>query len=300
MERNGQKPPLDLSKHWPELLENLQSVLESGNDLRQLRRPRLGIMMDEFTAEKAAKLGVPVKEGVLIEGTVENTGARAAGLVKDDVLFSLNGVVLQSWDSFGQALQGLKAGDRPLVEFYRGAEKHSVPLELSSFPIPEPPLAPADLAAKVSELNQTTRTKMADLLSGLSDAQAGMRPSEKEWSAKELVAHFILCERDIQSWVANMLMDNDIPDSLMFQPNVDERIGALVARLGSLEALMNELALAQGETCALLAALPEKFTSRRKHLYRRAAEWVLEVGPTHFEEEHLEQFKTAIEAAKVG
>jgi len=287
-----------LRAHWPEMLENLQSLVETGIDLRVARRPRLGIWYDEFTAEKAAALGVPVKEGVLLEGTGENTGARAAGLLKDDVLVSLNGVALRDPSSFEQALKGLKAGDRPHVEYYRGGAKQAVALELGKFPIPELPASPDELAEQAGQTQLRTNAEMRKLFGGLIDAQAAQRPAEKEWSVKELVAHFILCERDIQSWTANMLMDNDVPDSLMFQPNVDERIGALVARLGSLKALMAELELAEGETRALLKALPEEFTVRRKHLYRRIAQWIQEVLPAHIDEEHHEQIEKAVEAAK--
>ncbi len=287
-----------LSKHWPEMLENMQSLVETGIDLRQARRPRLGIIYDEFNAEKAAQLGTPVNEGVLLHGTAENSGAQAAGLLKDDVLVSLNGVPLRDPNSFDVALAGLKAGDRPAVEYYRGAQKVTVPLELGSFPTAELPASPAELVAQVRETFKRVSGEMSALLAGLSDEQAGRRPSEKEWSPKQMVAHFILCDRDIQSWVANMIMDNEVPNSLQFQPNVDERLDALVARLGSLDALMGEMALANGETCALLAALPEKFTHQRKHLYRRVAEWMLEVFPSHFDDEHGDQFKRTVEAVK--
>ena len=135
-------------------------------------------------------------------GRAENTGARAAGLVKDDVLVSLNGVKLVDPTSFDQALRGLKAGDKPIVEYYRGAEKHTTPLELGSFPIPELPASPAELAAKVREIYQQLNRSISELIQDLSEEQAGKRPAEKEWSAKELIGHFILCERDYQSWVA--------------------------------------------------------------------------------------------------
>jgi uncharacterized protein YndB with AHSA1/START domain len=283
---------------WTEALENLQSFLEQGIDLRVARRPRLGIFMDYFNSERAAKMGVPVSEGVLIEGTADGSGAQAAGLQKNDILVSLNGVPLADPGSFGPALKGLKAGDKPLVEFYRGAEKHSVPLTLGSFPIPDLPGSPAELAKKMRADYLRVRQTIESLVSGLSEEQAAKRPAEHEWSVKELIGHFVLCERDFQSWAADMLHDNVIRDDLQFRPNSTERIDALVTRLGSVRALLDELALAAEETCGLLETLPDDFTRYRKHFYRRLVLWESEVATGHFDSEHAEQFKQTIEAAK--
>ncbi len=295
-----QRIAAEVNREWTDALENLQSFLEDGIDLRIARRPRLGILYDEFTAEKARRLGVPVTEGILLAGTAENSGAQAAGLRKDDVLVSLNGVKLAAPSSFDAALNGLKAGDQPLVEYYRGAELRSVPLELGHFPIPDLPSSPAELAGKMTAEYRRLNESIRSLVAGLSEEQAEKHPdgAGKEWSVKELVAHFVLCERDIQSWVAGMLRDNVIEDSLEFRPNMDERIDALVARLGTLPAVLDELALAEGETLALLAALPGWFTERRKHLYRRVCEWVSGSFSGHFEQEHADQFKAAVAAAK--
>ena len=95
-----------------------------------------------------------------------------------------------------------------------------------------------------------------------------------------------------------MLHDNVIMDDIEYRPNMDERIDALVARLGTVSNLMEELALAQEETAALLAALPETITHHRKHLYRRAAEWAKGVFEGHYEFEHAEQFKKILAAVK--
>jgi hypothetical protein len=127
-------------KEWSAGLENLQSFLEDGVDLRVARRPRLGIWMEEeFTPEKAQNLGLPVAEGVLLLGTGENTGARAAGLVKDDVLVSLNGELVNCRPS-DQALRGCAPAINPLSILPR-AQKLSTPL--GQLPIPNcPPARP--------------------------------------------------------------------------------------------------------------------------------------------------------------
>ncbi len=79
----------EIQNGWTEGLENLKSVVETGIDLRFARRPRLGIFIGEFNPEIAGRLRVPISRGIRIEGTAEGSGARAAGLQKDDVLVGL-------------------------------------------------------------------------------------------------------------------------------------------------------------------------------------------------------------------
>ena len=287
-----------LGAAWQTGLENLASQLEAGVDLRYARRPRLGIFIDEYNPAIAQRLGVPAKQGVRISGTADGTGAQAAGLQRDDVLISLNGHKLAGPESFGAALQGLQAGDKPRVVFYRGAQKLSVPLELSRFPIPDLPASGAELAAQVRQLHAEVEAALAQSVAGLTEAQAEQRPAEGEWNAKQLIAHFVLGERDFQSWVADMLNDNVVNDDLEFRPNVNARLDALVARLGSVAALRQELALAESETAALLEALPASFIQNRKHLYRRVAQWALEVTGGHWSGEHADQMKRIVEAAR--
>ena len=116
---------------WESALENLQSVLETGIDLREARRPRLGILIGDFNTQIAAQLGVPTKAGIRLEGTAEGTGAQAAGLQKDDVIVKLGGKTAVDFTSLNNALQGRQAGDKVKVVFYRGGEKKTVTMALS-------------------------------------------------------------------------------------------------------------------------------------------------------------------------
>jgi uncharacterized protein YndB with AHSA1/START domain len=284
---------------WPAALENLVSVLETGIDLREARRPRLGILMDDTLSEDFLRQsGVPVKSGVRLLGVAEGSGAQAAGLQKDDVLVSLDGVALESPASFIPALRGFKAGDRPVVEYYRGAQKLKTPLELGTFPTPELPDTAAGAAQKVRDAYPRVLVEMRKQIGDLTDEQAARRPAPEEWSVRELVAHFILCERDYQNWVAGMINDVAVEDWLEMRPNITPRLQALTARMPRLADLFAELALAYEETAATIEAFPETFVQRRKHLYRRAAQWAIEWIPEHYFDEHREQFQAAIDAAR--
>ncbi len=282
---------------WPMSLENLQSVLETGVDLRYARLPRLGILVGDFNEEIAAKLGALVKQGIRLEGTFEGTGARAAGLQKDDVMVKFGGKKAVDFPSLTRSLEGHQAGDKVPVVFYRGSEKKTVSMELSRRPIPEVPATAAELAEAARKLYADRRADLAKRLEGVTEAEAERTPAPNEWNLKELVAHFIASERDFQSWIAQMLNDREVGDSLEYRPNVTLRLGGIVARYPTLPALLEELKRADDESVALLAGLPAEFVAR-KHLYWRAALWIMQVIPSHLPDEHGEQLRATLEAAR--
>ena len=77
---------------WETGLENLQSTLETGIDLRLARQPFLGINLDLLTPERAAREGIAAQWGIYVEGVVEGSGAQAAGIHPGDVIVSLGGL----------------------------------------------------------------------------------------------------------------------------------------------------------------------------------------------------------------
>jgi hypothetical protein len=254
-------------------------------------------MIDDFNTEVAQKLGVPVNQGLRISGTVEGTGARAAGLIKDDVVVGLNGLPVSDFDSLGIPLQSLHAGDSPEVTFYRGNSLIAAKLTLSAFPVFTIPEA-ADLARQYRANAIEVCNGWKALLADVSEDLASVAPGENEWSVREILAHFVLCERDFQGWVADMVNDTVVEDWLQMRPNVTTRVQALTNRLGSLPALLQELTDAQEESADFLEHLPESFVTQRSHMYRRAAQWALEVVPSHYFDEHKEQIELTLVKAK--
>jgi uncharacterized protein YndB with AHSA1/START domain len=280
---------------WAAGLENLKSMLETGIDLRVARRPRLGIFIGDFNPAVAQQLGVPARDGIRLEGTAEGSGARASGLQKDDVIVKFAGQSV-NLETLGRVVSNFQAGDKVPVMFYRGKQKLIAQLELSKFPTPDIPATAAELGEAARKIYAQVDADWAQAVAGLSEAEAEHK-ANNEWSVKELIAHFIAGERDYQSWIANMLRDNETNDSLEFRPNMDARLGAIVKRFKTVSGLLAELNLAEAETVDLLSNLPAAFVAR-KHLYRRVALWALQVSASHFNEEHGEQLKTAIAAAR--
>lgn len=281
---------------WENALENLQSVLERGVDLREARSPRIGIFIDDFNAEIAARLHVPVMAGIRLAGVAEGTGAEAAGLQKDDVLVSLGGKMLSDYASLTRAIQGRVAGDVIPVVFYRGAQKMSAPLRLSSRP-PLEILPPDELIETMQKHYAEFDAAWVKLLEDVSEEEAAHHPGPNEWSLKESMAHFILCERDTQSWFAQMINDREIGESLEFRTNVDARLRALVDIYPTLPDLLNELKRSEQETLALLRRLPADFAAH-KHVYARVSQWMTQVVPFHFHDEHLSLMQAAIQSAR--
>jgi uncharacterized protein YndB with AHSA1/START domain len=137
----------EIARRWEQSLENLQSLLETGVDLRIARRPIFGLDDAEpLTPELAARLGVPITEGLRLRGLIDGMGAQVAGLQRDDVLVQLGEYAITRYAALARALQHYQVGDRVPVVFYRGPQQQTLTMELSRRPQPDLPATPAALA----------------------------------------------------------------------------------------------------------------------------------------------------------
>lgn len=262
---------------WSAGLENLQSVLETGDDLRITRRPLLGIAMSPLDIPTATQLGVPVAAGAHLDAVVEGLGAHAAGLRADDVIVTLDGKKVRSFATLTGALRHRRAGDKVRVGFYRGAEHKMVTMELSPRPHLHVPPAAAELAETLRRQYLELDAELKQSLAGLLEDAAGERPTADGWSVKETLAHLIAVERDTQAWIAELLLDAEPLDP--FPGNARQRLEATVSVYPALPDLLAELHRAEDETVALLAALPPEFVAR-KGSYVRLGNFLLEM-PEH-------------------
>jgi uncharacterized protein YndB with AHSA1/START domain len=283
----------EMTAAWPYSLENLASVLGSGPDLRIVLRPMLGVTLDTFDAETAAKLSVPVVDGVRISGTLEEMGARAAGLQKDDVIVSLGGKKV-SGTTLASALQRRRAGDVVPVVFYRGNEKHKVDMKLSQRPLPEIPPTAAELAEAVRKTYDELDAQLAKCFEGVTEEEASFKATPEDWSAKDVVAHLLAGERDGHSFITEAI-DGNMRWYDGFGSNVNARYTAVIAAYPTVQAMLEEYRRNEAETVALLAALPPEFVARK------GAYWSLAFGflqPPFHNHEHFNQIRVAVEAAR--
>jgi uncharacterized protein YndB with AHSA1/START domain len=284
----------EFARGWEMFLENLQSVLETGQDLRLTRRPMLGIMVGVFNAEVAARLGVPVREGVLLDNTVEGMGAHAAGLQKGDVIVSIGGRKTSNSPALANAVQPHRAGETVKVVLYRGGEKVTLPMTLSPRQLPEVPATAKELSEAVRRLYDQIDTDLAKAFVGVSEAEAGHPPAPNEWSAKNVVCHLIEGERYTHQWIVELVggyesQADDWPGNLTLGHE------GLLAAYPSVPLLLEELHRQEVETVAMLAKLPDDFVARKRS-YWRLGTGLLQ--PMEHVRGHIEQIQAAIASAR--
>jgi len=283
-------------ENWVERLGNLKSVLETGIDLRIANRPMLGILPGDFTEEQAVALGVPVREGLRLDGLVAGMGAERAGLKKDDVLVGMAGNPITSdFNSLPTAIEGKKGGDKIEVVFYRGPEKKTVMMELSKRPMPDVPFKPAELEKQARELYEAGLAEVEKCFEGVKDADAMQRPEPQEWSALEIIAHLIHGERNNQIFLAGVI-DGYEPVTDGFGTNVHAQVQATVKANPSVALMMSALRRAVEETLAMTTFIPNDFATNNKGSYYRFGFGLLQ--PNFHITAHTQQIKGTLAAVR--
>jgi len=282
-------------ENWEYSLRNLKSVLETGIDLRIAERPMLGIIPGDFSEEQAVALGVPVREGLRLDGLVDGMGAQRAGLQRNDVVTGMAGKpITNDFNSLPNAIEGKKGGDVIEVVFYRGAERMTVHMELSKRPMPEVPFNPAELAKRARALYEPALAELEKCFEGFTDEQAMKRPGPHEWSALEAVAHLIHGERFNVNYLSN-LIDGYEPTTDGFGGNVNASVEATVRTNPTIRGMLDELRRLSEEYLIYVGLLPEEFVAN-KGSYYRLGQGLLQAN-FHLNG-HTEQIKSALESAK--
>ncbi len=284
----------EIQEGWKSGLDNLVSTLETGEDLRIVRRPMLGITISDFNEEIARNTGVPVSQGIRLDSVLGGMGAQAAGLQAGDVLVSIGGLATPDFACLSKAVQGRHAGEQIEVVFYRGPEKKQVIMQLSHRPIPEIPWSIQALAKTVRQQTDEALGTLDKFCAGVSESEAEFRPKSNEWSSKEVLAHLIQGERDQQAYIVGCVGSQE-QWSDDYAGNLQFRLNATLVVYPSLPMLLSELRLLMLETAALYDNLPVDFI-QRKSSYWRLAYQALQ-GPYHLNT-HLEQMRASIEAKR--
>lgn len=279
---------------WPDSLENLPSILETGLDLRFYNRPMLGIIGGvEVTPKLAAEQNLPVSSGVQLQQFVPEMGAAAAGLQAGDILVKLAESEIVAWRSLRPAVTPYKAGDIVEIAFYRGQERMVAQMKLSGRSRPQVPDNAPDLAQAVRQIYARIDGELAELFDGVSEEAAGRPPQASEWSAKQVVAHLIATEITMQAWIATLLNEDEAAN---WASNSWAWVDAILAINPTVRNLLAELSRCEAQTVALLGNLPAGFTAR-KGGYLRVADTTIHQMPAHTRV-HFEQIRQALENGK--
>jgi uncharacterized protein YndB with AHSA1/START domain len=284
-------------KGWDGGLDNLKSTLETGIDLRIAQRPFMGILFDVLNAERAAKEGIAVNEGVYINDTVEGSGARAAGLTRGDVIVSLDGVATPGYHELGPILGRHQAGDTIEAVVVHGQERRTVPLTLGRRPVEEVPATADDLANRVTELYAGTDAALKAAVEGLSDEEASRSPAKGEWSVKEVLAHLSISERDQHCFGFCVAVDGWVDTGPGDPAALSGRLAAVLQVTPTLAGMVSRFLADEAETVALIRRLPAA-TVAHKARFHRLSQYM--VGLPAHTREHVEQIKATIQAVRAG
>jgi serine protease Do len=90
----------------------------------------LGVYMEDLSKELIEDYDYPHKEGVLLSGIIEDSPADKAGLEEDDIIYSIDGELVEDSKQLGKLIQSREPGDKVEIVFYRDGTKKTVEAEL--------------------------------------------------------------------------------------------------------------------------------------------------------------------------
>jgi uncharacterized protein YndB with AHSA1/START domain len=287
---------VEAAEGWAKGLENLQSVLEEGVDLRQARRPLMGVLLDNMSAERAEQEGIATTTGVYIAGVVEGAAAEAAGIQQGDVMVALGDYKLHTFSDLVTAMQAYKAGDKVAVALVRGQEQLTLEVELRGRPMPPAAASLPEAVARLREGQEQVRTALSEITAGLTDEQAAQAPAEGEWSVREILAHLSSAERDLQTNVLYLVVGFELIGDPDFSVAPD-RNAVILAVEPTLTGLLARFDRDMEESALLVERLSPNTVADR-YRYRQALELVFNF--LNHTNDHVEQIRGAVETVRVG
>lgn len=286
----------EAQKGWAEALENLQSVLEKGVDLREVRQPSLDVVLDYVAPKRAGREDIATRKGVRIKMVIEEGAGEAAGLREGDILVTVRGRKVTDWSSLLAALRPFRGGDTVEVELVRGQERLTVPVTLKEQKLRPVPDDPAEAAAQLRELHARYNAALAEATAGLSEEQAQQPPAGGEWSVVEVLVHLILVERvvpQLMTWIAlGFTLEGEI-GSLVMWPDL---VAATIATEPTVKGMLERFARDQEDSALLVEHLSET-TRADRYRYQAIVRTPFWFGEFHTED-HIEQIRRTVEAVR--
>lgn len=267
---------------WTGGLENLQSVLETGVDLRQAKLPRLGLGWET----------APGGTGALVSAVIAGSPSDQAGLCKDDVVVSFAGRKVHDEQDLMQIVQSCQAGQRVKAVYLRAGKRHTATVELSARPAPEIPDDPIVVVEQARQAHEKAIAALRASVLMLTDEQAALSLAENEWSVKETLAHLSVSERGFQWWMMDVLQGKEAG---WIEARFPEQVAAVLASAPTAGALLDRFERDMAESRAMVAALTWEHRAFKAH-YRQIANMLLSYAQhTH---DHLQQIQRTIRAVQ--
>lgn len=92
----------------------------------------LGVYLEDIDQDTQEALNLNSKEGVLVEGVVDDSPAEKAGLQEQDVIISLDGEKVKDSDQLKEAVAKHRPGEEVKVVVIRDGKKNSLEVKLGS------------------------------------------------------------------------------------------------------------------------------------------------------------------------
>ena len=102
----------------------------------RVRRAWLGVGVETLTPGLAARLGISVREGVVIGRVVRGGPAAQAGLQPGDVIVQMDGTTITNTSDLSNVLRQHQVGDSLTVEFVRDGARMQTTVTLGEAPAP--------------------------------------------------------------------------------------------------------------------------------------------------------------------
>jgi uncharacterized protein YndB with AHSA1/START domain len=288
------KAVAEAQRSWPRALENLQSVLTTGIDLRRSGRPMLGIVPETLIREAGVGRGIRGDGGVYVAEVLEEGGAVTAGLERGDVITSVDGLAVTDWDALLTILATSQPGDYVQVGYVRRGRRNIVAIELAARPTPEVSFDLQEMVNQMQAMQVDTMRALRQALKGVTDELAGQNPTADEWSVREILAHLSLNERIRQHWLADVILGTTPGQSGGDAAAVPEALNMVLTTTPTVEELLARLQQDMEETLALFASLRPELVAMRGR-YRAMADSLL-LG-LHIQN-HIDQIESTLKAAK--
>jgi uncharacterized protein YndB with AHSA1/START domain/uncharacterized damage-inducible protein DinB len=265
---------------WTQGLDNLQSTLETGVDLRQMDQPRLGLGWETALGETGA-----VVTAVMPGGPCEQ-----AGLCQGDVIVSFAGRKVRNDQDLMATFRSCRAGQRVKLIYLRAGKRRTTTVELIARPVPEIPDDPVIVVEQARQAHERALAALRTSVMMLTDEQAGLAPESGEWSVKQVLAHLSASERGFQAWAVDVLQGNETEG---VEGRLPEQFAAVFASAPTVGSLLDRFERDLAESRAMVAA----FTW--EHRAHRARYWQIAQMLLHFQfhtEDHLRQIQATVRA----
>ena len=287
----------EITTGWEAGLENLRSTLEEGLDLRLLQRPLIGIYPEEvanLNHETKARLGISFNDGVFVLDVVPGYGGEKAGIKSNDVIYAIDGRKVDSIRTLSSIMNESKPGDSIAIDVFRGTEKLTFIIDTMAQAFEDLPGTPESLAREVEKRSLEVLERLEKILAGITESEASFSPGAEEWSIKDILVHLIHTEREIQSWITDLVGGQERHQD-EWTGNQLFRIRATLASYPTLDELLDQLRRSLKESIALVAFIDPSFTERKASYHRLGNDLL---GYSKHFEEHIKQITENIEVAR--